>query len=190
MFSFQIRINHWWPTYGPGHFLFRFFWITLLNGSFSALYQDLPFFFFWTIYRYMDTRLLKMSFENHGRDNISHCCSGFRLYTRFQNLVNRICTWTHKWRGSIAFGLSHGWWRGSVANLTGVVISISPESWCFRFLFWHTPSLMCAFCLLTTWIRNCFKTYQKLPLNISNSVKKPALLSLQCYKETQQIKLY
>lgn len=56
----------------------------------------------------MDTRLLKMSFENRGRDNISHHCSDFRLYTGFQNLVNRICTWTHKWRGCIAFGLSHG----------------------------------------------------------------------------------
>lgn len=25
MFSFQIRINHWWPTYSQGHFLFCFF---------------------------------------------------------------------------------------------------------------------------------------------------------------------
>lgn len=114
----------------------------------------------------------------------------FRLYTGFQNLVNRICTWTHKWRGCIAFGLSHGWWRGSVANLTGVAISTSPESWCFRFLSDTPPSLMCASCLLTTWTTTCFKTYQKLPLNIANSVKKAALSTLQCYQETQHIKLY
>lgn len=190
MFSFQIRINHWWPTYSQGHFLFRFF---LDHPPKSIIIYPLSGFVFFFPEQFTgistpDCWKCHLKTVDVTTSATSVLISGFTQ--DFRTLVNRICTWTHKWRGCIAFGLSHGWWRGSVANLTGVAISISPESWCFRFLSDTPPSLMCASCLLTTWIRTCFKTYQKLPLNIANSVKKAALSTLQCYKETQHIMLY
>lgn len=164
MFSFQVRINHRWPTYSVERFLFLFFWLSLLNKSFSTLWQASSSFFsplntVWPC----------------GQQNFTSICENIirkpQTFFWFQAVDKTLepgqqdlHLFTHKWCGCTAFGFCHGWWRRSVANLAGAPISFVAPFYSPVLKPQVTdapPSLMCAFHLLPTLNKELLQDFSK-----------------------------